>query len=77
LRSRLASAGDAVSIPGWGRSPGEENIFLPGKSHRQRSVEGCSPWGHRSVTYDLATENNKEYIRNSKSHVQILLFHFL
>ena len=21
-------------------------VFLPGKSHGQRSLEGCSPWGH-------------------------------
>jgi len=22
-------------------------VFLPGKSHGQRSLEGCSPWGHK------------------------------
>ena len=22
-------------------------VFLPGKSHGQRSLEGYSPWGHR------------------------------
>ena len=22
-------------------------VFLPGESHRQRSLVGCSPWGHR------------------------------
>ena len=22
-----------------------DSIFLPGKSHGQRSLEGCSPWG--------------------------------
>ena len=21
-------------------------VFLPGKSHEQRSLEGCTPWGH-------------------------------
>jgi len=21
--------------------------FLPGESHRQRSLVGCSPWGHK------------------------------
>ena len=37
------------SIPGGGRSPGggvhgNHSIFLPGESHRQRSLEGHSPW---------------------------------
>ena len=48
-----ASAGDtghSGSIPGSGRSPGERNwqptpVFLPGKSHGQRSLVGYSPWG--------------------------------
>ena len=26
---------------------GETPVFLPGKSHGQRSPEGCSPWGHK------------------------------
>ena len=37
------------SIPGSGRSPGEGNsntpVFLPGKSHGQRSLAGYSPRG--------------------------------
>ena len=42
--------GDAGSIPGLGRSPGEGNgkplqYFLPGKSHGQKSLGGYSPWG--------------------------------
>ena len=24
-------------------------VFLPGKSHGQRSLEGYSPWGHREL----------------------------
>jgi len=40
--------GDAVSIYGMGRSPGEGNdnptpVFLPGTSHGQRSLAGYSP----------------------------------
>ena len=41
-----ASEGDEGSIPGPGRSPGgghDTAIFFPGKSHGQRSPEGCSP----------------------------------
>ena len=50
-----ASAGDAGSIPGLGRSPWSKSwqrtpVFLPGKSHGQRSLAGYSPWGHESQT---------------------------
>ena len=41
------SLGDPGSVPGLGRSSGEGNVLLPGKSHRQRSVVGYSPWGHK------------------------------
>ena len=40
---------DMDSIPGkitwraWQPTP----IFLPGESRRQRSLVGCSPWGHK------------------------------
>ena len=56
-----ANAGDAGSIPRLGRSPGEGNdnplqLFLPRKSHRQRSLAGYSPWGQKRVRHDLATK---------------------
>ena len=43
---------DAGSISGSGRSPGVGNgnplqYSLPGESHGQRSLVGCSPWGHK------------------------------
>ena len=53
VNSPPANAGDirdAGSIPGSGRSPGEENgtpVFLPGKFHEQRSLAGYSPWSDR------------------------------
>ena len=28
-------------------------VLLPGKSRGQRSLEGCSPWGHERVRNDL------------------------
>ena len=42
--------GDGVSIPGSGISPGEGNggplqYSCLEKSHGQRSLVGCSPWG--------------------------------
>ena len=32
-------------------------VLLPGKSHGRRSLEGCSPWGHR-IGHNKATELN-------------------
>ena len=45
-------AGDLDSIPGSGRFPWRRKwhptpVFLPGKSHGQRSLVGYSPWGHK------------------------------
>ena len=31
----------------WGRKQQPILGFLPGKSHGQGSLEGCSPWGHK------------------------------
>ena len=46
-KESICNAGDPGSIPGLGRSPGEGNgcplILLPGDSHGQRSLAGCSP----------------------------------
>ena len=55
LPANAESAGVAGLTPGLERSPGVGNdnplqyscpVFLPGKSHRWRSLVGCSPWGH-------------------------------
>ena len=46
-KSSVCNAEDPGSIPGSGRSSGEENgnplLFLPVKSHGQRSLTGVSP----------------------------------
>ena len=34
-------------------------VFLPGKSHGQRSLVGCSPWGHKRVRHDLSTKQQR------------------
>ena len=31
----------------WRRKWQPTPVFLPGKSHGQRSLEGYSPWGHK------------------------------
>ena len=40
-------------------------IFLPGKSHGQRSLVGCSPWGHKEL-------DTTERVNNNKSHYTTL-----
>ena len=53
IKNPPANAGDARysgSIPGLGRFPGVRisiPVFLPGKSHGQRSLEGYSPRDHK------------------------------
>ena len=51
-KESACQAGDSSSIPGLGRSPGEEKwqltlVFLPGESQGQRSLAGYSPRGHK------------------------------
>ena len=51
-KESVCSARDAGLIPGLGRFPGGGNgnpVFLPGKSHGQRSLVGYSPKGCREL----------------------------
>ena len=32
---------------------------MTGETHAQRSLEGYSPWGHKSVGHDLVTKKNR------------------
>ena len=55
VKNLPANAGDTGSIPGSGTSPGGRKwqpipVFLPGKSHGQRSLVGHSPQGCRNQT---------------------------
>ena len=50
----LKNAGDVGSISGSGRSSGGGNgkptlVFLPGKSHGQRSLMAYSPWNPKEA----------------------------
>ena len=40
----------------WRRTGQSTLVFLPGESHGQRSLVGCSPWSCKRVGHDLATE---------------------
>ena len=41
-----------------GKSPSP--VFLPGKSHGQRSLVGYSPWSHKRAGHDLATKEQQQ-----------------
>ena len=49
--AKEGDTGDSGSIPESRRSPEEvwqpTPVFLPGEAHGQRSLVGCSPWGHK------------------------------
>ena len=49
-----------VRKPPWKRKWKPTPVFLPGKSHEQRSLEGYSPWGHKTVRHDLATKQQQQ-----------------
>ena len=57
-KESTCNAGDVGLIPGL-KAPLKEEmattpVFLPGKSHGQRSLVGCSPWAGKGVKRDLA-----------------------
>ena len=52
VKNSPTNAGDVGLIPGLGRFPQRRKwqptpVFLPGKSHGQRSLLGCSLWGRK------------------------------
>ena len=65
IKNPLANAGDALEI--WVQSLGWEDpwsrewqptpVFMLGKSHRQRSLVGYSPWGGKRVWQNWGTEH--------------------
>ena len=53
-----------VQSLGW-EDPREEEmqpslVFLPGKSHGQRTLEGYSPWGRKRVRHNLVTKQQQQ-----------------
>ena len=71
---------DPSSISGLGKSPGEEYppVFLPGEIHRQNSLVGYSPWGHKELdmTERLTLPvlyNPRE--RTTKNHFRFLRYY--
>ena len=67
-KESTCSAGDLDSIPGLGRSPGGGHGNLLQYSclenpHGQRSLAGCSPWGHKELdtTERLSAQHSAIY----------------
>ena len=52
----------------WRRKWQPTPIYLPEKSHGQRSLVGYSPWGHRRVGHDLATKQQHLNLLNFAKH---------
>ena len=52
----------------WRRRWQPTAIFLPGKSHRQRSLAGYSPQGHWRVRHHLATEQQEQLLNWDDLH---------
>ena len=60
VKNLPANAGDASLIPVgkilWSRKWQHMPVFLPGKSHGQRSLKGYSPQGCKRVRHNLMTK---------------------
>ena len=66
IKNVSANTGDVGLIPTvrktpWRRKWQPTPVFLPGKSHGQRSLVGYCPWGRKRVRYDLATKQQHQW----------------
>ena len=83
VKNLSANAEDSGSIPGLGTSPGEGNgkqptpVFLPTKSHGQRSLPGWRPWDRKELDTSewLSTTQLQFYLFFFFPHSNILEFY--
>ena len=66
LPSRCGFSPWGRKIP-WRRKWQPTPVFLPGKSHGQRSLADYSPWGHKRVRHHWATKHSTNKIQRIKS----------
>ena len=76
VKTLPANAGDMGSVPGSGRSPGEENgqptpVFSSGKSHGQRSLVGQQSMGLQESWTQLSIKTTMITAITSISEVEI------
>ena len=57
----------------WRRKRQPIPVFLPGKSHEQRSLEGYSPWGHKTARHNLVPKQPYMNERLEKTAIAISL----
>ena len=50
----------------WKRKWQPSPVFLPGKSHGQRSLADYGPWGHKGVSYNLVTKQHQRREQDGK-----------
>ena len=67
--ANTGDSGDVGLIPGLGRSPGGGNgnplqVFLPGKSHGEKSLAGYSPWDHKELDMTKRQRVHKNVDKN-------------
>ena len=73
VKNLASNAGDVGSIPGprspWRKKWQPTLLFLPGESHGQRSLVGCSPWAPKEsdMTEQLSTNNKTSLCRTLPS----------
>ena len=90
VKNLLANAEDTCLVSELGRSPGEGNgspcpplhpppaqVFLPGKSHEQRSLVSYSPWGPKRVGHHLVTKKQHIQIHGTVKHRFVCLWNFV
>ena len=81
VKNMLANAGDMGSVPGSGRFPWRRKcqptpVFLPGKSHGQRSLADYSPLGHKRIRHNLVTKQHNSGIYTPKLYRGEFTFSF-
>ena len=68
----------------WSRIWKPAPVFLPGKSHRQRSLAGYSPWGHKrdrhdwttGQQYNLWSQTSKDQPAQPSNHIILQFIYF-
>ena len=49
----------------WRRKWQPTPVFLPGKSHGQKSLAGYSPWGCKRVGWNLVTKQQQRFFKKN------------
>ena len=84
VRNPPANAGDTGDVhlirvrkKPWRRKWKHNPVFLPGKSHGQRSLVAYSPWGLKRVRHDLVTKQQQQHSLYTTNATVCLSLHLL